>query len=135
MLCNWEFRDKSPEYVLDYLDHIAENAQQWDTIGTYESPVKPQPSGRGMFNLREDHDLSAKYASLARKVEALETKKTEHIKIIQEVAYNICNSNENITQNCSTLPALQDCLQDQVSAINTFKRSNPNPYSLTYNSG
>ena len=44
-------------------------------MGTYESPIKPQPSGRGIFNLREDHDLSAKYASLARKVEALETKK------------------------------------------------------------
>ena len=30
---------------------------------------------------------------------------------------------------------MQDCLSDQVSAINTFKRPNPNPYSQTYNSG
>ena len=57
MMCNGEFRDKSPEDALDYLEHIAENAQYWDTIGTYESPIKPQPSGRSMFNLREDHDL------------------------------------------------------------------------------
>ena len=106
MLCNGEFRDKSPKDALDYLEHIAENAQHWDIIDTYESPVKPQPSGRGIFNLREDHDLSAKYTSLARKVEALETKKTEHVKTIQEVACHICNSKEHVTQNCPTLPAL-----------------------------
>ena len=100
------------------------NAQHWDTIGTYESPVKPQPSGRGMFKLREDHDISTKYASLARKIEALEIKKTEHVKTIHEVACHICNSNEHVTQNCPILPALQDCLSDQVSAINTFKRPN-----------
>ena len=93
-MCNGEFRDKSPEDALDYLEHIAENAQHWD----YESPVNPQPSGRGIFNLREDHDLSAKYASLARKVEALEIKKTEHVKTIQEVECHICNSNEHYTK-------------------------------------
>ena len=83
MMCNGEFRDKSPESALNYLEHIAENAQRWDTIGTYESPVKPQASSRGIFNLKEDHDLPAKYASLARKFEALETKKIEHLKTIQ----------------------------------------------------
>ena len=88
-----------------------------------------------MFNLREDHDLSAKYASLARKIEALEIKKSEYVKTIQEVACYICNSNEHVTQNCPTLTALQDCLSDQVSAINTFKKPNPNSYSQTYNSG
>ena len=92
MMYNGEFRDKSPEDALDYLEHIAENAQHWDTIGAYESPVKPQPSGRGMINLKEDHDLSAKYASLARKIEALEIKKSEHVKTIREVACHICNS-------------------------------------------
>ena len=101
MMCNGEFRDKSPEDALDYLEHIAENAQHWDTIGTYESPVKPQPSGRGMFNLRKYYDLSGKYASLARKIGALETKKTEHVKTIQEVACHICNSNEHVTQKFS----------------------------------
>ena len=66
MMCNGEFRDKSPE-----------DAQHWDTIGFYESSSKPQSSlsDGGMHNLREDHDFQAKFASLARKVEALESKK------------------------------------------------------------
>ena len=74
MMCNGEFRDKSPEDALDYLHYIAKNAQHWDTIGSYESSSKPQSSssGGGMHILREDHDFQAKFASLARKVEALE---------------------------------------------------------------
>ena len=36
MMCNGEFRDKSPEDALDYLDYIAENAQHRDTVGSYE---------------------------------------------------------------------------------------------------
>ena len=55
MKCNAEFREKSPENTLDYLDYIAENAQYWDTIGFYESSSKSQssPSGGGMHNLKE----------------------------------------------------------------------------------
>ena len=41
MMCNGEFRDKSPEDALDYLDYIAKNAQRWDTVGSYESSSKP----------------------------------------------------------------------------------------------
>ena len=84
MMCNDEFRDKSPEGALDYLDYIAENAQHWDTIGSYRSSSKPQssPSSRGMYKLREDHDLQAKFASLTRKVEVLESKKNDHVKSV-----------------------------------------------------
>ena len=54
MMCNGEFRNKSPENALDYLDCIAENAQHWDTVGSYKSSSKPQssPSGGGKHNLR-----------------------------------------------------------------------------------
>ena len=60
------------------------NAQNWDTTGTYEAPSKTQPhtSSGGMYNLREDHDLQAKFASLARKVEALELKKSGQLKYV-----------------------------------------------------
>ena len=81
MMCNGEFWDKNPEDILDYLDFIAENAQHWDTIEFYVSSSKTQ-LGRGMYNLKEYHDLQAKFASLARKVEALESKKNDHVKSV-----------------------------------------------------
>ena len=72
MMCNGEFRDKNPK--LFYLDQLAQNAQHWDTIGTFELTNKPKPysSSGGIYNLREDHDLQAKFTSLVRKVEVLE---------------------------------------------------------------
>ena len=38
-----------------------------------------------MYNLREDHDLQAKFASLARKVKALELKKSGQLKSVQDI--------------------------------------------------
>ena len=38
-----------------------------------------------MYNLREDHDLQTKFASLARKVEALELKKSSQLKSVQDI--------------------------------------------------
>ncbi|PON38182.1 hypothetical protein PanWU01x14_314750, partial [Parasponia andersonii] len=76
MMCNGTFKDKDPNKAIEYLDLLAENAQNWDTVGTCEAPTKTQPSvsSGGMYNLREDHEFQAKLASLARKVEALEMK-------------------------------------------------------------
>ncbi|KAK9208748.1 hypothetical protein WN944_001108 [Citrus x changshan-huyou] len=135
MMCNGEFKDKNPEDALDYPDQLAKNAQHWDTIETFELTNKPQPSpsSGGIYNLREDHDLQVKFASLVRKVEVLENKKSDQIKSVQEIAGDVCSSNDHFTQDCPTLPALKECLHDQANAINTFNK--PNPYSQTYNPG
>jgi len=78
LMCNETFKDKDLNEAMEYLDLLTENAQNWDTPGTYEAPSKTQPhiSSGGMYNLREDHDLQAKFASLVRKVKALELKKS-----------------------------------------------------------
>ena len=82
LMCNGTFENKNPDEATEYLDLLGENAQNGDTTGTYEAPGKTQPhtSSGGMYNLREDHDLQAKFASLARKVEALECKTSGQLK-------------------------------------------------------
>jgi hypothetical protein len=59
LMCNGTFEDKDPDEAMEYLNLLAENAQNWNTTGTYEAPSKTQPhtSSGGMYNLREDHDL------------------------------------------------------------------------------
>jgi hypothetical protein len=42
-MCNGTFEDKDPNEAMEYLDLLAENAQNWDTTGTYEAPGKTQP--------------------------------------------------------------------------------------------
>jgi hypothetical protein len=73
-----------------------------------------------MYNLREDHDLQAKFASLARKVEAVELKKSGQIKSVQEIVCQICETNEHSTNDCPTLSSFKECLNEQANALNSF---------------
>ncbi|KAL3579616.1 hypothetical protein D5086_017451 [Populus alba] len=88
-----------------------------------------------MHNLREDHDLQAKFASLARKVGALELKKSGQLKSVQDIMCQICETNKHSTNDCPTLSSFRECLHEQAHALNSFQRSNHNPYSQTYNPG
>ena len=60
LMCNGTFEDKDPHEAMEYLDLLAENAQNQDTTDTHEAPSKTQPhtSNEGMYNLREDHDVN-----------------------------------------------------------------------------
>ena len=40
IMCTGEFKDKNPN-ALDYLDKLAQNAQHWDTVRTFELTNKP----------------------------------------------------------------------------------------------
>ena len=73
---------------------------------------QPSPSSGGIYNLREDHDLQVKFASLTRKVEALENKKCDQVKSVLEIACDVCISNDNFIQDCPTLHRLKECLHD-----------------------
>jgi len=122
LMCNGTFEDKDPNEATKYLDLLAENAQNWDITGTYEAPSKTQPhtSSGGIYNLREDHDLQAKFASLARKIEALELKKSGQLKSVQDIVCQICETNEYSTNNRPTLPSFKECLHEQAHALNSF---------------
>jgi hypothetical protein len=73
LMCNETFENKDPDEAMEYLKLLAENAQNWDITSTCETSGKTQPhtSNGGMYNFKEDHDLQAEFAYLARKVEAL----------------------------------------------------------------
>ena len=111
-MCNGTFEDKDPNKAVEYLDLLAENAQNWDTRGTYEAPSKTQPhtSSGGMYNLREDHDLQAKFASLG----ALELKKSGQLKSVQYIVCQICETNEHSTNDCQTLSSFKEASMNKL---------------------
>jgi hypothetical protein len=74
-----------------------------------------------MYNLREDHDLQAKFASLARKVDTLELKKSGQLKSVQEIVCQICETNEHSTNDYLNFPSFKECLHEQASALNSFQ--------------
>ncbi|KAK4852583.1 hypothetical protein QYF36_025237 [Acer negundo] len=108
MMCNGECSDKDPKEALEFLDLMAKNAQNWDTTGNHEAPSKAQlsTSSGGMYNLKEEDDLQARFASLARKVKALEQKKSGHLKSIQEIR------NDNYAQSSQPPPQTHQNFQN-----------------------
>ena len=65
-----------------------------------------------MYNLMEDHDLQAKFAFLARKVEALELKKSGQLKSVQNI---VCQ----IVKPMNTQPmTVQLCLLSRNTSMN-----------------
>jgi GGDEF domain-containing protein len=88
-----------------------------------------------MYNFREHHDLQTKFASLARKIKALELKKSGQLKSLQEFVCQIYETNEHSTNDCLNLSSFKECLHKQASDLNSFQWPNHDPYSQTYNPG
>ena len=84
-----------------------------------------------MYNLRQDHDLQAKFASLARKVKALELKKSGQLKSVQDIVCQICETNGYVTNDFRTLSSFKECLHEQANDLNSFQRPNRNPTIAT----
>ncbi|XP_073133296.1 uncharacterized protein [Henckelia pumila] len=55
-MCNGTFEDKNPNEAMEYLESLAENAQNWDNIGSIEPPSKTNNStnGGGIYHLKDD---------------------------------------------------------------------------------
>ena len=76
MMCNGKILNKDLDEAFDYFDLLAENAQSWDATNTSDrSKASTNPFGGGKYQLREDDELSARMASLTRKLEAMELRK------------------------------------------------------------
>ena len=135
MMCSGEFLNKNPNEAFEYFDLLAENAQSWDTIDTSDrSRASTNPSGGGKYQLREDDDLSARVASLTRKLEAIELRKVNGINIVPKID-EVCRIFETVVRCCPTIPAFKEVLHDQANVMNMVKKSYPSPYSETYNLG
>ena len=125
MMCNGEFLNKDPDEAFDYFDLLVENAQSWDTTDTSDrSRASTNPFGGGKYQLREDDDLSARVASLTRKLEALELSKVNGINIVPRIdeVCRICEIMEHLTNECPTIPNFKEVLHDQANAMNMVKK-------------
>ena len=134
MMCNGEFLNKDPDEAFDYFDLLAENAQSWDTTDTLDrSRASTKPSGVGKYQLREDDDLSARVASLTRKLEVMELREVNGINTVPKIdeVCRIFDTMEHSTNEYPIIPAFKEVLHDQANAMNMVKKSYPSPYSET----
>ena len=125
MMCNGELLNKDSNEAFDYFDLLTENAQSWDTTDTLDrSRASTNLSGGGKYQLREDDDLSARVASLTRKLEAMELRKVNGINNVPKIdeVCRICETMEHPTNECPTIPAFKEVLHDQANAMTMVKK-------------
>ncbi|TYH66127.1 hypothetical protein ES332_D06G101600v1 [Gossypium tomentosum] len=91
-MCNRELLDKEPKEAFDYLDHLVENSQSWNIVNPIEVPIRWNlTNSKGKYHLNQEDDLSARMASLTRKVEAIELRKVQEVKSVKiEEICSIC---------------------------------------------
>ncbi|RVW86604.1 hypothetical protein CK203_045643 [Vitis vinifera] len=90
-MCGGDFMSKSPDEALDFLNYVAEISRSWDEPhGKDSNKVKPQNNAKGgMYTLNEDVDVQVKMATLSRRLEELEARGANEIKVVNDVPMQI----------------------------------------------
>ena len=104
--------------AFDYFDLLDQNAQLWDTTDTLDrSKASTYPSRGGKYQLREDDELSARVASLTRKLEAMELRKVNGFNTVPKIdkVFRICETMEHPTNEFPTILAFKEVLHDQAN--------------------
>ena len=138
-MCGGDFLRKHPGEALDFLSYVAEASKGWDEPNPREMErMRPQPSTRGgMYSLPAYIDMKAKVSTLARRLEELEMRNQHEVQAATEIPMPnkpcfICQSTENLGEQCPTIPAMREILVEQANVVGQFKPSTNAPYGNTY---
>ena len=142
-MCGGDFMSKNPEEAMDFLSYVSEVSRGWDEPNSREKgkfPSQPtqNPKG-GMYMLSEDMDMKAKVATMARRLEELELKKMHEVQAISETQAHVMpctifQSCDHVVDECPTMLAVREMLDDQANVVGKFRPNNNAPYGNTYNS-
>ncbi|RVW39357.1 hypothetical protein CK203_096153 [Vitis vinifera] len=123
-MCGGDFMSKSPDEALDFINYVAEISRSWDEPhGKDSNKVKPQNNSKGgMYTLNEDVDMQVKMATLSRRLEELEARGANEIKVVNDVPMqiaqcSICQSGEHLVSECPTIPTVEKCLWSKLMLL------------------
>ncbi|RVW63918.1 hypothetical protein CK203_055724 [Vitis vinifera] len=143
-MCGGDFMSKNPEEAMDFLSYVAEVSRGWDEpikgeVGKMKSQLSAFNAKAGMYTLKEDDDMKAKFAAMTRRLEELELKKMHEVQAVAEAPVQVklcpnCQSYEHLVEECPTISAEREMFGDQANVVGQFKPNNNAPYGNTYNS-
>ncbi|RVW36059.1 hypothetical protein CK203_117756 [Vitis vinifera] len=141
-MCGGDFMNKNLDESFQFLDYVAEVSRSWEEPIVNEPPrdrTMNKARASGMYNLPEGLDVQAKFVTIMRRLDDLETRGIQEIQIVNEGIAQlclICKSMEHGVQFCPALVVVQDMFSKQVNALGTYKQYSRNSlYSSTCNPG
>ena len=135
---------KNPEEAMDFLSYVADVSRGWDEptkgeVGKMKSQLSSFNVKAGMYTLKEDDDMKAKFAAMTRRLEELELKKMHEVQAVAEAPVQVklcpnCKSYEHLVEECPAISAEREMFRDQANVVGQFRSNNNAPYGNTYNS-
>ena len=85
-MCGGDFMSKNLEEAMDFLNYVVKVSRGQDEPNAREVGImKSQPNAKvGMYTLKEDDDMKAKFAAMTRRLEELELKRTHEVQAVAE---------------------------------------------------
>ncbi|RVW58218.1 hypothetical protein CK203_109797 [Vitis vinifera] len=130
-MCGGDFMSKNPEEAMDFLSYVAEVSRGWDEptkgeVGKMKSQLSAFNAKAGMYTLKEDDDMKAKFAAMTRRLEELELKKMHEVQAVAEAPVQVklcpnCQSYEHLVEECPTISAEREMFGDQANVVGQFK--------------
>ncbi|XP_057975278.1 uncharacterized protein LOC131162688 [Malania oleifera] len=122
-MCKGEFFSNEPDEALAFFDYLAESAQQWNTRSD-RVPTAVQPlraiGGGGRYDVKEETDIQARIAALARRVEFMELEKVKAAKSVE--VCSLCADSSHKAQDCPIMMVVQESGSDHFQSANWFQQ-------------
>ncbi|KAL6311419.1 hypothetical protein AAG906_035835 [Vitis piasezkii] len=117
---------------MNFLSYVAELSRGWDEPNARDmGRMTSQPNAKAeMYILKEEIDMKAKIAAMARRLEELEMKKMQEMQAIsqtplQAMPWAICLSYEPLVEECPTIPVVREMF-GECNTYNSNWRDHPN---------
>ena len=106
-MCGGDFLSKNPDEAMDFLNNVAETSKGWDEPNPREvERMKPTANSReGIYALTEEVELKAKLSTLNRRMEELEQRNHQEVRVVAEATmpsqpYFNCQSTGHQGEHC-----------------------------------
>ena len=107
-----QFMNKEPIEVWKFLEDLAEKNLQWEIT---REPDRLTPLREGVYQVQPSLAEEAKFASLIRRIEALELKGHTQVNQVATTTCNGCNATDHTIKGC---PFLMGPVKNEVAQVN-----------------
>ena len=139
-MCGGDFLSKNPDEAMDILNYMAETSKGWDEANPREvERMKPTVNPRGgIYSLTEDVELKAKLSTLNRRMEELEHRNHQEVRVVTEATmprqpcFN-CQSSSHQGEHSPIFPSVRDMMAENANVVGQNRPPTDAQYGNTYN--
>ena len=137
-MCGGDFLSKNLDEAIDFLNYVAETSKGWDGPNPREvERIKPTVNPRGgIYSLTEEVELQAKFSTLNRRMEELEQRNQQEVRVVTEASSQSCfncQSTGHQGEHCPIFPSVRDLMVENANVVGQNRPPTDAQYGNTYN--